>query len=57
MYVCVCPCALTLPWELFCQLAKVGDAVSSQLAQDPRQHLCQLLGLSVARDGEGVGGE
>lgn len=46
---------LTLPWELLGQLAQAAEAVGSQLAQDARQHLCQLLGLGVARDGEGVG--
>lgn len=52
--VCVCVCALTLPWELFGHLAQVGEAVGSQLAQNSRQHLGQLLGLSVARNGESV---
>lgn len=51
---CVVACVLTLPWELLSQLAKAGEAVCSQLAQDARQHLCQLFGLSVACDGEGV---
>ena len=57
MCVCVCACARvhTLPWELLGQLAQAAEAVSPQLAQDAWQHLCQLLGLSVARDGEGVG--
>lgn len=49
--------ALTLPWELLGQLAQAAEAVGSQLAQDAWQHLCQLLGLGVARDGEGVGRE
>jgi len=48
---------LTLPWELLCQLSQAAEAVGSQLAQDARQHLCQLLVLSVARDGKGVGGQ
>lgn len=50
-------CVLTLPWELLGQLAQAAEAVGSQLAQDAWQHLCQLLGLSVACDGEGVGRE
>lgn len=33
------------------------QAVGSQLVEDAGQHLCQLLGLSVAGDGEGVGGQ
>lgn len=33
------------------------QAVGSQLVQDTRQHLGQLLGLGVASDGEGVGRE
>lgn len=53
--VCFCVCMLTLPWELLSQLAQAAEAVGSQLAQDAGQHLCQLFGLSVARDGEGVG--
>lgn len=57
MCVTVCVCALTLPWELLSQLAQAAEAVCSQLAQDAWQHLRQLLGLGVARDGEGVGGE
>lgn len=48
-------CLLTLPWELLGQLAQAAEAVRSELAQDARQHLCQLLGLSMACDGEGVG--
>lgn len=48
-------CMLTLPWELLSQLAQAAEAVGSQLAQDAGQHLCQLFGLSVARDGKGVG--
>lgn len=55
--LCVCVCVLTLPWELLGQLAQAAEAVGSQLAQDAWQHLRQLLGLSVARDGEGVGGQ
>lgn len=53
--MCFCVCMLTLPWELLSQLAQAAEAVGSQLAQDAGQHLCQLFGLSVARDGEGVG--
>ena len=49
--------ALTLSWELLGQLAQAAEAVGSQLTQDARKHLCQLFGLSVARDGEGVGRE
>lgn len=48
-------CVLTLPWELLSQLAQAAEAVGSQLAQDAWQHLCQLLDLGVACDGEGVG--
>ena len=50
-----CVSALTLPWELLGQLAQAAEAVYSQLTQDAWQHLCQLLGLSVARDSECVG--
>lgn len=48
-------CVHTLSWEMLGQLAQAGEAVGSQLAQDAWQHLRQLLGLSVASDGEGVG--
>lgn len=47
----------TLPRELFCQFAQAAEAVCSQLTEDAGKHLCQLLGLSVASDGEGVGGQ
>ena len=47
----------TLAGELFCQFAQAGEAVCSELAEDARQHLRQLLVLSVAGDGEGVGRE
>lgn len=49
--------ALTLPREVLRQLAQAAEAVGSQLAQDARQHLRQLLDLDVARDGKGVGGQ
>lgn len=45
----------TLPRELFSQFAQAAEAVCSQLTEDAGQHFCQLLGLGVARDGEGVG--
>ena len=57
IYAHVVVSVLTLPWELLGQLAQAGEAVGSQLAQDAWQHLCQLFGLSVARDGEGIGRE
>lgn len=47
--------AHTLPRELFCQFAQAAEAVCSELAEDAGKHLCQLLGLTVASDGEGVG--
>lgn len=47
----------TLPRELFCQFAQAAEAVCSQLTEDARQHLRQLLGLGVPRDSEGVGGQ
>lgn len=47
--------APTLPRELFCQLAQAAEAVCSKLAEDAGKHLCQLFGLTVASDGEGVG--
>lgn len=47
--------APTLPWELFCQFAQAAEAVRSELAEDAGKHLCQLFGLTVASDGEGVG--
>lgn len=50
------PGAPTLPWELFCQFAQAAEAVCSELAEDARKHLCELFGLTVASDGEGVGG-
>lgn len=50
------PGAPTLPGELFCQLAQAAEAVCSQLTEDARKHLGQLLGLSVACYSEGVGG-
>lgn len=49
------PGAPTLPRELFCQFAQAAQAVCSQLTEDAGEHLCQLLGLSVACNGEGVG--
>lgn len=50
------PGAPTLPWELFCQFAQAAEAVCSELAEDARKHLCELFGLTVASDGECVGG-
>lgn len=47
--------APTLPRELFCQFAQAAQAVCSELAEDAGKHLCQLFGLTVASDGEGVG--
>lgn len=46
-----------MPRELFRQFAQAAEAVRSELTEDAGEHLCQLLGLSVARDGEGVGGQ
>lgn len=43
--------------KLFCQFAQAAEAVCSQLTEDAREHLCQLLGFTMACDGEGVGGE
>ena len=50
-------CALTLFGQSFGESPEARQAVGSQLVQDARQHLGQLLGLGVAGDGEGVGGE
>lgn len=50
------PGSPTLPRELFCQFAQATEAVRPQLTEDAGEHLCQLLGLSVACNGEGVGG-
>lgn len=47
----------TLFGEGLSESPQARQAVGSQLVQDPRQHLGQLLGLSVASDGEGVGCE
>lgn len=47
--------APTLPWKLLCQFAQAAEAVCSELAEDAGKHLCQLFGLTVASDGEGVG--
>lgn len=48
---------LTLFGQGLCESPEARQAVSSQLVQDTRQHLSQLLGLSVASNGEGVGCE
>lgn len=48
---------LTLFGQGLCESPQARQAVGSQLVQDAGQHLCQLLGLSVASDGEGVGCE
>lgn len=50
-------CLLTLFGQGLCESPEARQAVSSQLVQDTGQHLGQLLGLSVASDGEGVGCE
>lgn len=46
---------LTLFGQGLSKSPEARQAVGSQLVQDARQHLSQLLGLSVASDGEGVG--
>lgn len=46
-----------MPRELFRQFAQAAEAVGSQLTEDAGEHLRQLLGLSMARDGESVGGQ
>lgn len=48
---------LTLFGQGLCESPEACQAVSSQLVQNTRQHLSQLLGLSVASNGEGVGCE
>lgn len=48
---------LTLLGQGLCESPEARQAVGSQLVQDAGQHLGQLLGLSVASDGEGVGCE
>uniref|UniRef100_A0A0E9WS42 Uncharacterized protein n=1 Tax=Anguilla anguilla TaxID=7936 RepID=A0A0E9WS42_ANGAN len=40
---------------LLCKFAQAGQAVGTQLTEDAREHLCELLRLCVARDSEGVG--
>lgn len=54
---CCVACQLTLFGQGLCESPEAGQAVGSQLVQDSGQHLGQLLGLSVASDGEGVGCE
>lgn len=49
--------SLTLFGQSLGESPEARQAVGSQLVQDPGQHLRQLLGLSVAGDGEGVGCE
>lgn len=49
--------SLTLFGQSLCKSPEARQAVGSQLVQDAGQHLGQLLGLSMAGDGEGVGGE
>lgn len=44
-------------WQSLSESPKAGQAVGSQLVQDPWQHLCQLLVLSVSSDGERVGSQ
>lgn len=48
---------LTLLGQCLRESPEARQTVGSQLVQDARQHLGQLLGLSVAGDGEGVGCE
>lgn len=47
----------TLFGESLGESPQARQAVGSQLVEDAGQHLGQLLGLGVAGDGEGVGGE
>lgn len=54
---CHVACLLTLFGQGLCESPEARQAVGSQLVQDTGQHLGQLLGLSVASDGEGVGCE
>lgn len=49
--------ALTLLGQGLGESPQARQTVGAQLVQDARQHLGQLLGLGVAGDGEGVGGE
>lgn len=39
------------------KLAERGERVRAKLVKDARDELCQLLVLTVAVDGEGVGGD
>lgn len=54
---CHVACLRTLFGKGLCESPEARQAVGSQLVQDTGQHLGQLLGLSVASDGEGVGCE
>lgn len=36
------------------KLSQTGETVRAELVEDRRQHLSQLLGLSVTRDGKSV---
>lgn len=52
-----CDSSLTLFGQSLGESPEARQAVGSQLVEDTGQHLGQLLGLSVAGDGEGVGRE
>lgn len=46
---------LTLFGQRFSEFPQTGQAVCTELIEDGWQHLCELLGLGMACDGEGVG--
>lgn len=48
---------LTLSGELLSKFTQTLETVCTELAEDAGEHLCQLLGLCMARDGERVCGQ
>lgn len=47
--------ARTLFGQSLSKFSQTRQAVSTKLIENRRQHLCELLGLSMACDSEGVG--